>query len=171
MYIGAGAAGLEGVRGTIAFSRFFLLTVMWSASSSRRSEVTPGHAAYMDALSHVINGLSGASHFLAFALAVSRAYAAAVDKYGAVKSGCASVSGAMHARERLIVDAPGDASGMIVSWGWSLATSWYATVSVGIGSSSLSHHSSSTAMVGGAFPATTSLENAMTRPSRAVLLE
>ena len=64
MYVGAGAAGLEGVRGTIAFIRFCLLTVMWSASSSGGIDVTPGHAAYRDSLSYVINGLSGASHFL-----------------------------------------------------------------------------------------------------------
>ena len=76
----------------------------------------------------------------------------------------------MHAQERLIVEALGDASGMLMSLGRSLATSWSATVSVGTGSSSLSHHSSSTVMVGGLLPATTFLENAMTRPSRAVLL-
>ena len=73
MYIGARAAGLEGVCGTVAFSRFFLLTVMCSASSSGGSDITPGHAAYRDALSHVINGLSGASHFFASTLAASRA--------------------------------------------------------------------------------------------------
>ena len=64
MYVGAGTAGPEGVLGTIVFSRFCLLTVMWSESSSGGSDVTPGHAEYRDALIHVINGLSGASHFL-----------------------------------------------------------------------------------------------------------
>ena len=72
MYVGAGAAGLEGVLGTIAFSIFCLLAVMCSASSSRGGDVTPGNVAYRDTLSHVINGLSGASHFLACTLAASR---------------------------------------------------------------------------------------------------
>ena len=80
MYVGSGAAVLEGFLGTIAFSRFCLPTVMWSARSSGGMDVTPGHVAYRDALSHVINGLSGASHFLAFTLAASRVYAAAGDK-------------------------------------------------------------------------------------------
>ena len=73
MYVGAGAAGLEGVCGTVALSRFCLLTVMWSASSSGGSDVTPGRAAYRDAMSHVIKGLSGASHFFVCTLAASRA--------------------------------------------------------------------------------------------------
>ena len=72
MYVGAGAAGLEGLLGTIAFCRFCLPTVMWSASSSGGSDVTPGRAAYRDTLSHFINGLSGASHFSACTLAASR---------------------------------------------------------------------------------------------------
>ena len=66
----------------------------------------------------------------------------------------------MQARGRLIVAAPGDASGMLVSRGCHLATSEFATVSVGTGSSYFSHHSSLTAMVGGVFTATISLENA-----------
>ena len=73
MYVGARAAGLEGVCGTVSFRRFCLLTVMWSASSSGGSDVTPGRAAYRDALIHVIKGLSGASHFFASTLAASRA--------------------------------------------------------------------------------------------------
>ena len=80
MYVGAGAAGLEWFLGTIVFCRFCLPTVMWSASSSGGSEVTPGRVAYRDALSHVINGFSGASHFSACILAASRVYAAAGDK-------------------------------------------------------------------------------------------
>ena len=126
--------------------------------------------AYRDDLSHVSNGFSGASHFSACTLAASRVYAATGDKYGAFNRGCANVSGAMHARVRLIVVSPGAASGMLTSWGWSLATSWSATASSGTGSSSLSHHSLSTAILGGVLPATTSHENATTRPSRLVLL-
>ena len=80
IYVGAGTAGLEGVRGTIDFSIFCLITVRWSASSNGGSDVTPVHAAYRDALSHVINGLSGASHLFACTLATSRAQAAAGDK-------------------------------------------------------------------------------------------
>ena len=73
MYVGAGAAGLEGMCGTVALSRFCLLIVMWLAKSSGGSDVTHGRVAYRDALSHVIKGLSGASHFLACTLAASRA--------------------------------------------------------------------------------------------------
>ena len=78
MYVGAGAAGLEGVHGTVAFSRFCLLTVMWSTSSSGGSDVTAGRAAYRDALSHVINGLSRAFHFFACNLAAYALLAAKV---------------------------------------------------------------------------------------------
>ena len=76
----------------------------------------------------------------------------------------------MHARVRLIVSAPGDASGMLVSRGCSLATLWFTTFSIGTGSYSFSHHSSLTAMVEVVFPATMSLENATMRPSRVVFL-
>ena len=74
----------------------------------------------------------------------------------------------MQDRVRLIVSAPGDATGMLVSLGCSLATSAFATVSVGTGRSSFPHHSLLTEMVGGVFPATTSLEKATMRRSRAV---
>ena len=50
-----------------------LLAVMCSASSSRGGDVTPGHAAYRDALSHVIKSLRGASHFFACTLVESKA--------------------------------------------------------------------------------------------------
>ena len=75
----------------------------------------------------------------------------------------------MHARDRLIVSESGDALGMLVSLGCSLATSAFAFVSVGKGRSSFSHHYSLTDMVGGVFPATTSLEKATMRLSSAVL--
>ena len=76
----------------------------------------------------------------------------------------------MQVHGRLIVAAPGDTSGMLVYRGCSLATSEFATASVGTGSSSFSRHSSLTEMVGGVFPANMSLEKATMRPSKAVLL-
>ena len=75
----------------------------------------------------------------------------------------------MQARVMLIVFASGNASVMLVSLGCSLATSAFATVSVGTGWSSFYYHYSLTEMVGGVFPATTSLEKDTVRPSRAVL--
>ena len=75
----------------------------------------------------------------------------------------------MQARVLLIFSASGDASGMLVSLGFSLATPAFAIVSVGTGRSSFSHHYLLTEMVGGVFPATTSLEKDTVRPSRAVL--
>ena len=80
MYVGTGAAGLKGVCGTVAFSRFSMLTVMRSVSLSGGSGVTPGRAAYRDALIHVIKGLSRASYFFACTLAASRSQAADGDK-------------------------------------------------------------------------------------------
>ena len=75
----------------------------------------------------------------------------------------------MQACVRLIVSAPGDALGMLVSRSFRLATLAFATVSIGTGRSSFSHHYSLTEMVGGVFPATTSLDKATMRPSREVL--
>ena len=75
----------------------------------------------------------------------------------------------MQDRVRRMVLAPGAALGMLVSLGCSLETSAFAFVSVGTGWSSFSHHSSSMEMVGGAFPATMSLEKATMRLSSAVL--
>ena len=80
IYVGADAAGLEWFLRTIVFCRFCLPMVMWLASSSGGSDVTPGRVEYRDARSHVNNGFSGASHFSVCTLAPSRVYAAVGDK-------------------------------------------------------------------------------------------
>ena len=70
---------------------------------------------------------------------------------------------------RRMVSALGAALVMLVSLVCSLETSEFAFVSVGTGRSSFFRHSSLMDMVGGVFPATTSLEKATMRPSSTVL--
>ena len=96
-------------------------------------------------------------------------YAAAGDRYGAVRSRCANASGMMQACVRRVVSAPVAALVILVSSGRSLETSEFAFCSVGTGRSSWFHHSSSMAMVDGVFPAKMLREKATIRLSSAVL--